>query len=142
MPKESRRSISPHKKPLRSEPRWNLHNQIEQVQNQPLPRVRTKKRYHLRLFGYKIRPLTLVLLIFLISILYSILLGLYGLTVNYHKLGESKKSIDEKSRYREELQVQKELWQTDEILEEEARKLGMVKEGETLYLDVKPEEEE
>src|SRR5690554_6806790 len=120
MPKESRgRSASPHKKQLRSEQQWQIHNQIEQVQNQPLPKVRTKKRYHLRLFGYKIRPLTLALLIFFFSILYNILLGLYGLSVNYYKLGESKKSIAEKSRYREELRIQKELWQTDEVLEEE-----------------------
>lgn len=95
--------------------------------DRPTPYVRIKRRYHLRIFGHRIKPLALVLLIILCSVLYNIILGLYGLTMNYIKLAETERAIEERSRMKEALEQEKEHWKSDEFLEEKARKLGLVK---------------
>lgn len=102
-------------------------NHFERTPDRPTPHVRIKRRYHLRIFGHRIRPLALVLLVIICSVLYNIILGLYGLTMNYIKLAESEKAIEERSRMKDALELEKENWKSDEFLEEEARKLGLVK---------------
>ena len=111
-------------------PQYHRAKFFEQTPDRPNPQVRIKKRYHLRLFGYRIRVLSLVLLIIFCSVLYHIIVGLHGLVVNYLKLAESEKAIEERIRMKQALEMEKELWKTDEFLEEEARKLGLIKPGE------------
>lgn len=111
-------------------PQGGARYHFEQTPDRPNPCVRIKKRYHLRIFGYRVRLLSLVLLIIFCSVLYHIVVGLYGLAMNYLELAESEKAIEERSRMKQALEMEKELWKTDEFLEEEARKLGLIKPGE------------
>ena len=116
-------------------------NFFEQTPDRPNPQVGIKKRYYLRIFGYRISLLSLVLLIIFCSVLYHIIVGLHGLVMNYLKLAESERAIEERTRMKQALEMEKELWKTDEYLEGEARKLGLIKPGELFSSETEANEE-
>lgn len=91
------------------------------------PERRVRKKYK---FRFKFNIITLMIIFFVGSVVYNIFIGLFGLAVNYYRLAEQTKLLNEKVRMKAALEAEKKRWQEDDLLEEEARKLGMVKEGE------------
>lgn len=102
-------------------------------------RPRIKRRYRLR---FKFKPLPLLLLLAIISVSYQLFLGAFGLVVNYRRLAEQSRILEEKKRAIHSLKEEKMSWQSEDLIEEEARKLGMIKEGELEGWILKLEQEE
>jgi len=94
------------------------------------PVVTGVKKVKTRRLRFKFKPLSLLLLFFIVSILYQLGLGLFGLVVNNYRLVELQKKLVEKNQLIQLLEIEKTRWHTDEFLEKEARKLGLIKEEE------------
>lgn len=92
------------------------------------PRQAGKKR-RVR-YKFKFKPLSWLLLFLILSVLYHLGLGIFGLVVNYYRLAEEKKRLEEKGELIQELQAEKDRWYEEDFLEREAHKLGLVKEEE------------
>lgn len=92
------------------------------------PRQAGKKR-RVR-YKFKFKPLTWLMLFFILSVLYHLGLGIFGLAVNHYRLAEEKKRLEEKRQLIQELQAERDRWYQEDFLEKEAYKLGLVKKEE------------
>ena len=87
------------------------------------------KRRRVR-YKFKFKPLTWLALFLILSVLYHLGLGIFGLVVNNYRLAEEKRRLEEKRELIQELQAERDRWYQQEFLEREAYKLGLVKEEE------------
>ncbi len=92
-----------------------------------LPFAAGTKKVKKRRLRFKFKPLSLLLLFFIVSVFYQLGLGLFGLIVNNYRLVELKKKLAEKKQLIELLELEKTRWYSQEFLEREAQKLGLVK---------------
>lgn len=79
-------------------------------------------------YKFKFKPISLLVLFFILSVLYHLGLGIFGLVVNRYRLTEEKKKLEETVDLIQVLQMERDRWYEEEFLEKEAHKLGLVKE--------------
>lgn len=107
--------------------------------------VRPEEHYYLRRKvkkRYKFRPkwnlLSLVMLFLMGSLVYQILLGVASLVSYMHDERERENLYQQGMALERELKSEQKHVKSDSYINERARKLGMIKDGEKQYFFVEP----